>query len=76
MDFADAFDVRLVEQTTASWEFWFGLLQEYVDENDNARVPDEYEVQGYKLGKWVGKQRAKWESLPDERRQRLLELPG
>jgi superfamily II DNA or RNA helicase len=76
MDFADAFDVRLVEQTTATWEFWFGLLQEYADENDNARVPDDYEVQGYKLGKWVGKQRAKWESLPDERRQRLLELPG
>jgi hypothetical protein len=24
-DFARAFDVRLVEQTTASWEFWFGL---------------------------------------------------
>ena len=24
---SEAFDVRLVEQTTASWEFYFGLLQ-------------------------------------------------
>ena len=28
--FADAFDVRLVVQTTASWEFWFGLLEQFV----------------------------------------------
>jgi len=28
VDFARAFDVRLVEQTTASWEFWFGMLEQ------------------------------------------------
>jgi len=26
LDFASAFDVRLVEQTTSVWEFWLGLL--------------------------------------------------
>ena len=29
IDFARAFDVRLVEQTTASWEFWFGMLEQF-----------------------------------------------
>jgi Helicase conserved C-terminal domain len=37
-DFARAFGVRLVEQTTTSWEFWFGLLEKYVAENGTARV--------------------------------------
>ena len=30
--FAAAFDVRLVEQTTATWEFWYGLLERYAGE--------------------------------------------
>ena len=36
-DFADAFDVRLVERTTVSWEYWFGLLERYVAENGTSR---------------------------------------
>ena len=28
-DFAAAFDVRLVERTTITWEFWFGLLEQF-----------------------------------------------
>ncbi len=39
IDFARAFDVRLVEQTTASWEFWFGLLEQFVERHGHARVP-------------------------------------
>ena len=46
-------------------------------EHGDARVRDDYVADdGYKLGKWVGKQRTKWESLTEDRRQRLLELPG
>ena len=58
IDFARAFDVRLVEQTTASWEFWFGLLEQFVEHNGHARVPQSYTVDGYRLGEWVNKQRA------------------
>ena len=78
VDFACAFDVRLVEQTTASWEFWFGMLKEYVSENGNARVPSTYTVGDYKLGYWVSHQRiyhAK-ETLSLDRVSRLQQLDG
>ncbi|MGV0069405.1 Helicase associated domain protein [Mycobacterium colombiense] len=145
-DFIAAFDTRLVEQTSQPWEYWFGLLQRYVDEHGTALVLqsrqfDGYRLgtwvtiqrthrsrgrlsvarqqlldalpgwswdpkadlwedgfrhlreyvdvhgtagirddhvcdDGYRLGKWVGKQRTKWAALPADRKQRLGELPG
>jgi predicted helicase len=65
-DFADAFDVRLVEQTTAPWEHWYGLLEKYVTENGTSRVPQSRIVDGYKLGVWVTLQRSKWETLSED----------
>ena len=76
VDFANAFDVRLVEQTTPSWEFWYGLLERYVAENGTSRVPQSGVFEGFKLGQWVSIQRYKWETLSDDRRQRLQPLPG
>ncbi len=78
MDFARAFDVRLVEQTTASWEFWFGLLQQFVECNGHARVPHGYRDEGYHLGHWVGTQRSFRDRgiLDSAREHRLQELPG
>ncbi len=146
-EFARAFDTRLVEQTSPPWEFWFGLLQRYVDEHGTALVlqshvtddghqlgswvtiqrslrskrrlcpgrqklldglpgwswdpkADQWEDglrhlreyvdvhgtagvrddhvcdDGYRLGKWVGKQRTKWANLPADRQHRLQSLPG
>ncbi len=58
--FASAFEVRLVEQTTAVWEFWFGLLVAYVEAHGNARVPPRYSTpDGFKLGNWCTSQRSK-----------------
>ncbi|MBS9532627.1 Helicase associated domain protein [Mycobacterium sp. M1] len=144
--FAEAFEARLVEQTSAVWEEWYGLLLDYVEENRTALLKQSYAVgayrlgqwitiqrghyskgrlsadrqrllevlpgwswdpkadlwedgfdhfqayveengtagirddyvcgDGYRLGKWVGKQRTKWESLPQDRKHRLQELPG
>lgn len=76
VDFARAFDVRLVEQTTQPWEFMFGLLERYVAEHGTARVRQSEIFEECRLGQWVGVQRAKWEDLTDDRRHRLSALPG
>ncbi|WP_152975361.1 DEAD/DEAH box helicase [Rhodococcus rhodochrous] len=72
--FARAFDVRLVEQTSQPWEFWFGLLERYVEEHGNALVLQTYRVDGYRLGSWVTIQRS-WKSkgVLSVARQQLLE---
>ena len=77
-DFARAFDVRLVEQTTASWEFWFGLLEKFVERYGDALVPKSYVLNGYRLGVWVRHQRnfRFRGSLNAEREHRLEDLPG
>ncbi|MDG5485484.1 DEAD/DEAH box helicase [Mycolicibacterium gadium] len=75
-EFAAAFEVRLIEQTTASWEQWYGLLEEYVMEHGTSRVPQSQSYKGSKLGLWVTVQRSKWKSLSHDRRERLIGLPG
>jgi len=76
--FARAFDVRLVEQTTLPWDFWFGLLDKYVAENGTSRVPFAAIVRGYKLGQWINAQRNAYVAgvLSPERTRRLGGLPG
>jgi superfamily II DNA or RNA helicase len=62
VDFASAFRVRLVEETTASWEFWYGLLQDYVATKGHARVAAAYKTpDGYRIGSWVNKQRTNYQ---------------
>ncbi len=78
IDFARAFDVRLVEQATASWEFWFGLLERYVRENGNTLVPAKSRFHGHRLGAWVNEQRSRYMegTLPAERMGRLADIDG
>ena len=77
-DFAAAIDVRLVERTTESWEWWFGLLQRYTAENGDSVVPAAYAVNQIPLGRWVVTQRrAKVLGLLSQERQDLLDsTPG
>ena len=52
--FVAAFDARLVETTTAPWNFWFGLLEAYVDEYGHANVPAKFRTtEGFFLGGWI-----------------------
>jgi hypothetical protein len=77
-EFARAFDVRLVEQTTASWQFYFGLLERFVEREGHALIPDNTREDGYLLGSWANRQRfrrAQGELDPDRERQ-LEVLPG
>jgi superfamily II DNA or RNA helicase len=57
--FIRAFTTRLVQETTASWEYWFGLVQRFVGENGHARVPQTCVMDGSPVGRWVDKQRAR-----------------
>jgi hypothetical protein len=78
-EFVRAFNARLVEQTTASWEFYFGLLERFVEREGNALVPVSYTTDdGFRLGAWVNKQRTAFGAgrLDDDRTKRLAELPG
>jgi superfamily II DNA or RNA helicase len=75
-NFAQSFRTFLVENTTARWMFWYGLLQAYVNEHGHARVPGGYKTDdGYRLGSWVNTQRHD-KDLTSDRRQYLEMLPG
>ena len=70
--FVDGLRTRLVEQTTSSWMFWYGLLQEYVKKTGSARVPQGFKTKdGFGLGIWVSTQRKAKDSLSAERRSLL-----
>jgi hypothetical protein len=78
-DFVAAFDVHVVEHTTASWEFWFGLLTRYA-ERPGVQMPPPvpYTEDGFALGDWVRHQRAAYRRgvLAQERANRLAKLLG
>ncbi len=61
-----------------SWEFWFGLLEKFVEADGHPRVPHSYmAVDGYRLGLWVNTQRIRYrnKTLEAERIERLSEIP-
>ena len=60
------------------WEEGFSRLLGYVERHGDARVTRSYTVDGYKLGKWVSRQRDMHTkgSLDADRQRRLQDLPG
>jgi len=64
--------------SAAKWEEGFRRLQDYVERHGHARVPDSCTLDGYRLGGWVAKQRAKYAKgkLDTNHEHRLQELPG
>jgi len=76
-DFADKLQVAIIEQSTAPWDFWFGLLQNYVGRFGNSFVPHFYLANGFKLGFWVNSQRTKYkDGLISQERIEKLESIG
>jgi superfamily II DNA or RNA helicase len=61
-EFIEAFDIKLVETSTASWEYWYGLLEEFVQGQGHARVASKHKLtNGEKLGVWCDTQRVHYE---------------
>lgn len=75
--FQDALRTHLVERVTDSWEYWYGHLQAFVEENHTAVVPVKFiTTDGYALGVWVGSQRSNVAEISAERKHRLESLDG
>jgi len=77
-DFARAFNTKLVEMTTASWGFRYGLLERYAEREGHPRVPQGHVEDGFRLGAWVTNQRVFYGrgTLEADRIRRLEKLPG
>ena len=75
VEFSNALRTVLVEASTASWEFWFGLLEVFKDRKGNCIVPAKYKNDdGFSLGNWVMTQKANREILSSDRIKKLNEL--
>jgi superfamily II DNA or RNA helicase len=74
--FVSAIRTVLVEATTSSWEFWFGLISHYKKLNGHCIVPQNALFQGHKLGTWTRqqRQRRKRKTISKERISRLDSL--
>jgi superfamily II DNA or RNA helicase len=71
-EFARSLRTHLVEQTTETWLFWFGLLETYTNAHGHCRVPQRHKTEdGWRLGLWVSNQRAREGILSVEQKARL-----
>jgi superfamily II DNA or RNA helicase len=67
-------DAEILERLGVSWDWWFGLLQEFSRCEGHCRVPIDREVNGAKVGQWVSNQRARKHQLTEDQIRRLDSL--
>jgi hypothetical protein len=65
------------DRAADQWNAAFEQLEQYVEENGSARVPQRFKTKsGFHLGSWVNKQRINRDLLSTERKKRLEAIQG
>ena len=74
--FANSLKTILIENTTDSWDFWFGLFQKYIEKTNSLLIEGTFKTEGYALGNWVMAQRQRKNngSLNEQRIEKLNSL--
>jgi len=58
--FSDALQIKIIENCSSSWHFYFGLLEEYARKHGHLRLTAKHVEDGYKLGVWISTQRTQF----------------
>jgi hypothetical protein len=66
----------MVELISEKWERACRLLEQHTADSGASFVKQTLVVEGFPLGRWVSKQRDRWDLLTKEQRARLETLPG
>ncbi|MDB4071343.1 Helicase associated domain protein [Amylibacter sp.] len=74
VEFSSVLRTVLVEASTASWEFWFGLLEVFKGREGHCLVNSWHKEGDFSLGNWVSNQRSIKDKLTSERLERLNAL--
>ncbi|MDC0978276.1 DEAD/DEAH box helicase family protein [Acidimicrobiia bacterium] len=77
-DFKLELNSKIIEASSETWFFWYGLLLKYVEENGDSLLRSNQFYEGLLLGSWTSKQRHKYKNntLPQEKIQLLEKLKG
>jgi predicted helicase len=77
--FSDSLKTKIIERTTSSWNYWFGVLLNHHETQDIESIGYYDELDdGFRLGVWINTQRVlkKQGKLSRERTQKLESLVG
>ena len=73
--FETALKTKIIESTTASWEFWYGLMQRYYQQNGHVHIMQNLVLEeNLKLGKWCSRQRVNQHKMQEDRHKKLDDI--
>lgn len=75
--FGDSLRTLLVEKTSSSWDFWYGMLENYSRIHGHCNIPKDYiPFDKHNLFNWVSRQRFERNILAKEKITKLENLKG
>lgn len=77
LDFSESIKTVLVENSTASWNYSYGIYKRYINQNNDNYIKQKVITKdGYRLGQWCSEQRAlnNKNKLPIERKNKLDQI--